>query len=164
MGQDGIYFSEKGYDVTATDLFIETVNKTIREKSAQHIKTTVVDLRNPFTFANESYDIVFAHLSLHYFDQETTRRIFDDIYRVLKPGGVLAFLMNSTSDPEYATGTRIEDDYYQIEGVAKRFFSVESLKPYLAKFNITLLDAQGETYKDKAIGVHNLIRVIATKL
>ncbi len=163
VGQDGMYFSENGYEVTATDLFTDTIDAIIADTSAQHIRTKALDLREPFEFGDDSYDIVYAHLSLHYFDSKTTRQIFDEIYRVLKPGGMLAFFTNSTSDPEYGTGDKIEEDYFVVEGVAKRYFSVESATSFLDNFTVTLADANGETYKDKAVGVHNLIRVMATK-
>jgi len=163
VGQDGIYFSENGYEVTATDLFTNAVDAAIADKSARHITTKPLDLRKPFAFDNDSFDIVYAHLSLHYFSREITQQIFDEIYRILKPGGILAFFTNSTSDPEYGTGDKIEDNYFMVEGIAKRYFSVESLEPFLERFEITLLDANGETYKDRAIGVHNLIRAIVKK-
>lgn len=163
VGQDAIYFSENGYTVTATDLYIETVKKKIKQKGAKNIETKVVDLRQSLSFADESYNIVYAHLSLHYFGHVETQQLFDEIYRVLKSGGTFALFTNSASDPEYGTGTQIDEDYFLIDGVAKRYFSVESLKPYLNKFNPVLIDANGETYKDKAVGVHNLIRAIVTK-
>ena len=166
VGQDSVYFAKKGYDVTATDLFTETVNKTVSlapTEVAEHIRTRVVDLRKPLEFDDESFDIIYAHLSLHYFDQKTTAQVFDEIYRILKNGGVFAFFTNSTTDPEYGTGVKIEPDYFMIEEVAKRYFSIESLTPYLRKFFIKLLDAEGETYKDKVVDVHNLIRAIVTK-
>jgi len=166
VGQDGIFFADKGYDVTATDLFIDTVNETIEgasKKTRNKINTQIIDLRQPLDFSDSSFDIVYAHLSLHYFDQQTTERIFNDIFRILKKNGVFAFFTNSTSDPEYATGTKIEDDYYMIDNIAKRYFSLDSTKSYLERFSIILLDDKGETYKDKAVGVHNLIRAVVTK-
>lgn len=66
-------------------------------------------------------------------------------------------------DPEYGQGEQIEIDYFFIEDKNKRFFSTESIKDYFKNFEITLLDDEGETYKDAAKGVHNLIRFIAKK-
>jgi SAM-dependent methyltransferase len=163
VGQDSIYFAENHFTVTATDLFIDTLTDSIKKSTDRNITIKPVDLRKKLEFADSSYEVVYAHLSLHYFDHQTTEQLFKEIHRILKPGGILAFFTNSTSDPEYGTGEEIEPDYFMIDGVMKRYFSVESLKPYLKDFDITLLDANGETYKDRAVGVHHLIRAVAVK-
>lgn len=164
VGQDSVYFAERGYTVTATDL---TVDKLIGNAALQQQKTLAavkrVDLREPLPFANNSFNIVYAHLSLHYFTNEQTQAIFAEIYRVLKPGGTFAFFTNSTSDPEYGTGTELEPDYFEVEGVVKRYLTVQTAGAFAKDFKTILLDNDGETYKDAAKGVHNLIRYIGVK-
>lgn len=122
-----------------------------------------VDLRDELPFDSESFDVVYAHLSLHYFDKETTVRLFGEIQRVLKKGGVFAFFVNSINDPEYKTGKELEPDYFQIDKTAKRYFSEKTVREFAQWFDVNLLDELGETYKDSAKGVHNLVRFIGTK-
>lgn len=161
-GQDGIYFASHGFKVVSTDLETTSLNKNIVD-TKYNISAQTLDLRQPFYLSDESFDIVYAHLALHYFDQETTERIFADTYRVLKPDGILAFLVNSVGDPEYKTGKRIEKDFFEIDGVQKRFFNVENAKTYAHQFKMLVADNHGETYKDSAKGVHNLIRFVGRK-
>lgn len=69
-GQDGIYFASRGFDVTSTDLEITSLNKNILGAHAEvqaKISAEQLDLRNPFHF-DEKFDVIYAHLSLHYFD------------------------------------------------------------------------------------------------
>lgn len=120
-------------------------------------------MREELQFEDASFDVVYAHLSLHYFDYETTVRLIGEVQRVLKPGGVFAFFVNSVHDPEYNTGEKLEDDYFQIDKTAKRYFSVETARAFTRYFDVSLLDDLGETYKDRAIGVHNLVRFIGTR-
>lgn len=160
VGQDSVYFAKKGYDVTATDLDIAKLTETAR---GEDFSVEQVDLRRSLPFENESYDVVYAHLSLHYFNQVTTEAIFAEIYRVLKPGGIVAFFTNSTDDPEYDTGKQIEPDYFEIEGVPKRYLTVQTAKEFAHDFEVLLADNKGETYKDSAKGIHNLIRFIGRK-
>lgn len=166
LGQDSHYFAESGYDVTATDIE-QTAIDVDRRKASVGLKERVefkqLDMRERFPFDDESYDIVYAHLSLHYFHHTTTQAIFDEIARVLRPGGVLAFLVNSKSDPEYNTGTQIEPDFYLIRQITKRFFDVDSVEEFLDNFEIELLDDKGETHKDNIKGVHNLIRFVGKR-
>ncbi len=166
LGQDGRYFASHGYEVVSTDLE-ETALEQSKSKLIGELRQKVtfqkVDLREDLPFDNASFDVVYGHLSLHYFDYETTVRLFDEIQRVLKPSGVLAFFANSVHDPQYNTGAKIEDDFFQIGDKQKRYFSVDATRSFVKYFDIYLLDDHGETYKDRAIDVHNLIRFIGTK-
>jgi ubiquinone/menaquinone biosynthesis C-methylase UbiE len=100
---------------------------------------------------------------LHYFNDQITKQIFTEIYRVLKKGGILAFFTNSINDPEYSTGEKIEDNFFVIDGVNKRYLSKTSAGVYAKGFHEILLDEDGETYKDMAVGVHNLVRYVGKK-
>jgi SAM-dependent methyltransferase len=160
-GQDGIYFAEQGFTVLSTDLEPASLKKN--SEGISGFSAAQLDLNQPFPFKNESFDAVYAHLALHYFDEQTTKRIFDDIYRVLKPNGILAFLVNSTSDPEYGTGNKLQDGFFETDGTKKRFFTVEDANKFASHFTPLLTDNSGETYKDIAKGVHNLIRFVGKK-
>lgn len=165
QAQDGCFFASKGYDVTATDIedtALELAKQKAADKSVQ-ITLKKVDLRDELPFDNESFDVVYAHLSLHYFDEETTTRLFGEIQCVLKKGGIFAFFVNSVNDPEYRTGKELEPDYFQIDKTAKRYFSVDTAREFAKEFDSLLLDDQGETYKDREKGVHNLIRYVGKK-
>ncbi len=160
LGQDSAFFKSKGYDVLLTDLS-EDVIKVAKEKYDLNVQQ--VDIAKPLPFADNSFDVVYAHLSLHFFDTQKTKEVFDEIYRVLKSGGVLAALFNSTSDPECGTGEKIEGGYFEIRGMKKRFFDIETLSEYVEQFEVLSIDSEGETYKDNAKGVKNLIRLIGKK-
>ena len=166
QGQDSRFFAENGYDVVSTDIedsaLVESGNK-LSEVLINRVTLKKVDLSEELPFEANSFDVVYAHLSLHYFSYETTVRLLGEIQRVLKPGGVFAFFTNSTSDPEYNTGTKLEEDYFQVDKTAKRYFSVETARSFTKYLDTNLLDNHGETYKDAAKGVHNLIRYVGTK-
>lgn len=165
QAQDGCFFASEGYEVTATDIedkALELAEQKATNKSVR-IELKKVDLRDELPFESESFDVVYAHLSLHYFDKETTLRLFGEIQRVLKKGGVFAFFVNSVNDPEYNTGEEIESDYFRIDGTDKRYFSEKTAREFAQWFDVNLLDELGETYKDSDKGVHNLVRFIGTK-
>lgn len=165
QAQDGCFFASQGYEVTATDIEDTALELAKQRAIDKEIRVDLkkVDLRDELPFESESFDAVYTHLSLHYFDKETTLRLFGEIQRVLKKGGVFAFLVNSVNDPEYGTGKELEPDYFQIGKIAKRYFSENTAREFGKWFDINLLDEFGETYKDSAKGVHNLVRFIGTK-
>ena len=157
MGQDSQFFAEHGYDVTSADVVLHT------DLALDSVKRLELDHSQPLPFADESFDVVYSHVALHYFDMVTTEQIFSEIYRVLKPGGIVSFLVNSVNDPEYNTGTKLEEDYFETEGTRKRYFSTATAREFAHKFEVILCDENGETYKDRAKNVHNLIRFIGRK-
>ncbi len=166
IGQDSIYFASNGFQVTATDFStsgLDILRTNIPEDLKADIGIQTLDLSHPFSLPSNEYAAVYAHLSLHYFDNATTVQIFDEIFRIIKPGGILAILLNSTTDPEYGIGELLEADYYEIEGIKKRFFSPNSLERFVAKFEVMILDSSGQTYKDNQKGVKNLVRFIGQK-
>jgi SAM-dependent methyltransferase len=167
VGQDGIWFAEEGMDVTLTELGeagLQFARDAIEAKKLTNIRVEQLDMSKPFPYADKSFDVVYAHLSLQYFDEKNTHEIFDEIKRVLKPSGVIAALFNSTSDPEYHNGPVIEDNFFEIKTLTKRYYSVDTLKKYVEDlFNIHILDSKGESYKDAEVGNHGMIRLIANK-
>ena len=125
QGQDSRFFAERGYEVVSTDYekFALGVNESnIPPELKEKIEVKEIDLLEELPFHNREFDIVYSHLSLHYFNSATTKKIFDEIGRILKTDGIIALFVNSTEDPEYNTGTKIEEDYFEIEGLKKRFF------------------------------------------
>lgn len=59
-----------------------------------------------------SWCIAYSHLGLHFFDWDTSIRIFAEIHRVLATNGLLIKLNNSTSDPEYFIGKKLRMDTF----------------------------------------------------
>jgi len=162
QAQDSQYFAKKKYAVTATDFSWHAL-EIAKQKSSGSIVFQQVDLSKPLPYKDASYDIVYAHLSLHYFDASKTQSLFDEIYRVLKPNGILAALFNSDQDPEIAEGKQLESNYIELDGIRKRYFNVEDARKFASKYQIIVADNDGTTYKDKAKGIHNLIRLVAQK-
>ena len=158
-GQDSMYFAGQGFRVESTDLVIDDDDREFPEL----VLRKMVNLQQPLPYQDEAFDVVYAHLALHYFDSDATARIFDEVNRVLKPGGLFAFLVNSINDPEYNTGNKIEEDYFETDGTKKRYFSEKTAREFGSKFDIVVCDEEGETYKDQAKGVHNLVRFIGRK-
>ena len=168
-GQDSIYLAAQGSTITSTD-FSDTalmyLKKAVPKKLKTKIKILKLDITEKFPFEQNQFDIVYSHLSFHYFDLETTKKIIQKLLKILKPNGIFALIVNSIDDPEYKTGKKLDQDFYELApGDIKRFFSVESLgmlmKPY---FEILLLDNKGTTHKDKEKGVNNLIRFVGRKI
>jgi len=75
---------------------------------------------------------VFANKSIHYFSEQETKQLISELYRIMKPNGVFAFVVNSTNDSNFGAGQGIEleENFYEVRGTTKRFFSKEALEKF----------------------------------
>jgi|SRR3989344_264685 len=164
-GADTHFLLEHGHRVVATDISQPALDhnfKTADPKIISKLSIEKMDLSDKFRFWDESFDGVYSHLALHYFDRTTTQQIFDEIFRVLGKGMVAAVLLNSKTDPEFESGTKLEEDYFDIPNAgSKRYFSLDSLKPFITKFETIILDDKGSDPRRKNEG--NLIRFIGRR-
>lgn len=146
-GEDALFLSRKGYSVVATDFSVQAL-AALQQKLTQDpqpdLTTAYLDLNNPFIYPDNSFDVVYSNLALHYFNRQITQQIFDEILRVLNPEGIVAVSLNSTTDSEYGMGKEIEKDYFEISpGESKRYFSVKTLKDFTGTFETIVLDNKG---------------------
>src|SRR5258706_15289086 len=97
QGQDSGFFAKQGYEVMSID-FSEEPLEIARQKAEEEnlqIEFMHIDLREPLDLPSESFDIVYSHLAVHYFDKQRTKELFSEMENVLKPQGVLALLLNT---------------------------------------------------------------------
>jgi ubiquinone/menaquinone biosynthesis C-methylase UbiE len=92
--------------------FSEEALKIAREKveslGIENITFLNRDISHKFDFEDEYFDVVYANLSLHYFTDKTLNKIFQEIRRVLKQGGIFVACCKSTEDPLYGKGEMID--------------------------------------------------------
>lgn len=127
-GQDSLYFAQQGHEVAAVDLSEAIIQKNKERHKHPNLSFGVMDISRPLSFANETFDVVYASFSLHYFTDGITKNIFAELTRVTKSGGLLCFICKSTKDFYYGKGTEIEKDMYDFNGQVKHFFSEEYVK------------------------------------
>lgn len=158
LGQDSNYLSGKGYKVLSTDMSLYSNEMAKNEFQ-------IVDAGKPLPFDKNSFEVIYSHLGIHFFNKVRTVELFLEMKNILKVEGILAILVNSTNDPEIEECKEIEKDYYvDKNGLKKRFFSTESIKEMLDGFEIILLDDKGTSFKDEIKKVDGLIRLVARKI
>ncbi|GIW63517.1 MAG: hypothetical protein KatS3mg091_319 [Patescibacteria group bacterium] len=124
-GRDSIYFANKGLKVTAVDFSKSGIEKlkTRQNRIKNRINCILKDIRN-INFPENSFVVIYAHLSLHYFDDKTTSKIFDNLYKVLKKGGLIFVKCKSTDDALFGKGKKVGENMYK-KGHVQHFFTKE---------------------------------------
>lgn len=136
QGQDSKFLAAEGHDLVAVDFSAFALEQFAAASESLRIEQLQMDLAKvPYPFDDGEFDVVYAHLSLHYFDITATRRIFAEISRILAPGGSLWALFNSDHDPEASGESLIlEERYLELSpGDRKRYFKPSELAALLGR-------------------------------
>lgn len=75
-------------------------------RQLEKLKIQVVAHTLPATipYPDGNFDMVYARFSLHYFNDTALANIFADVWRILRPGGSLVFMVKTTESLNYSTG------------------------------------------------------------
>lgn len=132
IGADTLYLLERGYKVLSCDFSNEAL-ESIKE-NIPNSRTLYLDMRNVFPFGDNTYSLIIADLSLHYFDNETTIHIMREIKRVLTNNGILLARVASVNDFNFGAGVGelLEKNYYFEGDYTKRFFDIEDVNKYFS--------------------------------
>lgn len=134
IGQYTKKFMSYGYKVVSADISEVALNE-VKKFNDTIVK---IDMQETFPFDNETFDIVFANLSIHYFSDKMTKKIISEIKRVLKKDGLFIGSVNGIQGLKVIkdTAIEIEPHYYYNKNKYIRLFDKEDLKKYLTPFQV----------------------------
>lgn len=162
QGLDAMAFAEAGMTVTALDFSDQAIRQVqALAKRRRGIVARRHDLSRQLPFPDRSFDGVYSHLALHYFDDPTTRRIFGEVWRILRPGGPFVFSVKSTDDPYYATGEQYGENLYCRNGHLRHFFSVGYTEELLRDWKVEAITTAEGHYASRSSSA--FIQVVAHK-
>ncbi len=138
MGNTSKVILSYGKNVIAADSSVVALEYVKRKLNVPVVK---LDMLEKFPFKDNTFDLVIADLSLHYFNQKDTVMVLNEIKRVLTKNGVLLFRVNSVLDSSYGADSKeeIEKHYYYAMGMKKRFFDLEDIYEFFSMFEIVSL-------------------------
>lgn len=141
IGQYSEYFSGKGFEVVAGDIS-ERALAYLSQKDPE-IKTVALDMTEPLPFNDNSFDVVFANLSIHFFSEKDTEGLIAEVKRILKAGGIFVGSCNSSKAYKYIkdSSTVIEPGFYMEDGGRSvRLFDSEQFEQFFADFEKIMLE------------------------
>lgn len=153
-GNDTLFFVNKGKEVIPCDQSPNAI-RNIRINFPEVKEARCFNFLDGFDFKDESFDIVCADLCLHYFRMDDTKKILNELNRILTKGGHLFVRVNSLKDVYHGAGQGVEVEkhvYKMDDGTIKRFFDEEDIKSIFSGFEITFCEEQKMyRYKDEKI-------------
>lgn len=138
IGQFSKKLMEYGYNVTSADIS-EIALEKVNEFNNNTIK---IDMRKNLPFLDNSFKLVFANLSIHYFSEEDTKRLISEIRRILKDNGLFIGSVNGLEGYQVIkdTAQEIEHHYWFNKNKYIRLFDEEDLKKFLNIFMIEKIE------------------------
>lgn len=141
-GRDSVYFFKKGFKITAVDFSASGIEKL--KSQNPKINCILGDIRK-IKLKTNSFDVIYAHLSLHYFDDKATSKIFDGLYRALKQKGLIFVKCKSVDDALFGKGQKIGENMYK-KGHTRHFFSKEYMAEKLKSFKVIKISKTSSVY------------------
>ena len=157
-GMDTLYLVEKGKKVIPCDYSSSAIER-IQNNFPEIERAECFDMTRGLPFDDSFTDLIVCGLSLHYFTEKTTYRILEEIKRVLKPGGILLFRVNSINDVNYGAGEgrEVEPHLYETsDGRYKRFFDEEDIERFFADWEKLY------AHEERIMYEKNIVRVGST--
>ena len=141
-GSDSLFLSETGFEVVVVDI---SKNALFQNCSLNKIQ---INLENLLPFRQNSFDLINASLSLHYFDLNLTQKIIDDVFNILKLKGKFYGRFNSVKDIKNIPGkiAEVSENYFQTEQGFKTFFDEKILKRIFRKWEIQFIQEKEADY------------------
>lgn len=155
-GKDSLFFAENGAKVVAIDIS-EKALRSIKERNPN----IVVEQQNleQLTLPHNAFDVIYAHLSLHYFTDEKTIEIIEKLRLALKNQGSLFIKVKSTGDWQFGQGKKISNFIFE-DGHLRHFFTVQHIENLLKAFSKHDVVETKDFYDGHP---HAFIEAIATK-
>jgi SAM-dependent methyltransferase len=128
-GADCLVLARHGLDAIGIDYSQEAVTRA-QEKSRQENRPAVflqADMTQALPFPAGQFDAVMSNVAFHSFPDLLLRSILKEISRVLRPGGLFLFHVNSLEDMQYRPKERVQEIepafYREADGQTMHFFS-----------------------------------------
>lgn len=140
IGQFTDYWLANGFQVTSADISVNALH-ALKERTPA-AAAIELDMSQPLPFLDRTFDVVFANLSIHYFDKKTTLALSGEIHRILKPDGLFIGSVNSSIAYEIVKNeaTVLEDNYYRIGERSIRLFDRPQFDLFFGQFKTVSLE------------------------
>ncbi|OAS16462.1 class I SAM-dependent methyltransferase [Paenibacillus oryzisoli] len=139
VGNNTKYLVDHGLSPIACDISDRAI-RTL-QSFLPDVQTLCLDMTEGLPFPNDSVQVLIADLSIHYFDEPTTRAVIRDLSRVLMRDGILLIRLNSTNEIANKGNIIGTTDPYlmESEGIYRRFFDRGEIERFFKEDTWTCL-------------------------
>ena len=144
-GNEVLGLAQEGFEVTGVDFSSEAI-QTATTKLQEKASFAVVDMAHPLPFQGASFNAVMSNVAAHMFSDAITRKLFEEVRRILQPNGLFLFHLNALEDRPFRAQYKpqvkeLEANYILEEnGQTMHFFLEDYLRELLKGWEETKLE------------------------
>ncbi|MFH1456116.1 MAG: class I SAM-dependent methyltransferase [archaeon] len=161
-GRHSLYLAQQGFLVYATDISktgIEILKKNAKTKNLKNIQYKIHDMTQ-IPYKNEFFDAIICVFAIGHGLLSDAKKTIDEMFRVLKPKGMIILEFMSVNDKTYGKGREIEKNTFigsmiGEEEIPHHYFTKEEIKKLFSKFSKTNISATTYFGKIKAFDVES---------
>lgn len=162
-GRHSIYLAQHGFNVYATDISdtgIEVTKAKANELNLTNIQYKQHDMRD-IDFSDDFFQGILCVWTTGHGNLEDARKNVNEIYRVLKPSGIVVIDYVSTEDINYGKGEEIDKDTFinNVEGeenIPHHYSTEEEIRDLYSSFSNIHINKVDYDFFDKHGNKHTI--------
>lgn len=162
-GRHSIYLAEQDFKVYATDISetgLEITKSKAEKLNLNNIEFKQLDMRE-ISFDNNTFDGILCVWTTGHGTLEDSRKNINEIYRILKPNGIVVIDYVSKYDENYGKGIEIEKDTFinNVEGeenIPHHYSTIEELRELYSNFSHVEITPVNYYFLDNYGGKHTI--------
>lgn len=140
QGRDTLYFAHAGLNITALDYSQASVT-AIESALPKNSIAKQHDVRKLLPFPDHSFDACYSHMLLCMeLSSAEISSALSEIFRVIKPGGLVLYSVRSVHDSYYKKGIHLGEKMYEAGDFTVHFFSEEMIQLLSGGFAMLSID------------------------
>ena len=145
LGRDSVFFAKNLIHTTALDYSPSGINiieqKIKKNNLTKYLSTKLFDIRKKLPFEDNSIEACYSHmLYCMALNNQDLQNLNDEIFRILKPGGINIYTVRHTDDGDYENGIFRGEDLYENDGFIVHYFSKEKIYSLLNGFSNIMIE------------------------
>ena len=145
LGRDSVFFAKNLIHTTALDYSpsgIDIIEQKIKKNNlTKYLSTKLFDIRKKLPFEDNSIEACYSHmLYCMALNNQDLQNLNDEIFRILKPGGINIYTVRHTDDGDYENGIFRGEDLYENDGFIVHYFSKEKIYSLLNGFSNIMIE------------------------
>lgn len=140
-GRHSIYLAQKGFVIYSLDISktgIDILKKKAKSLDLTNIKFKVHDMKK-IPCPNNFFDAVICIFTLGHGVLKDNEKTINEIYRVLKPKGIIITELMSVKDKTYGKGKKVEENTFlgsmkEDKHMLHHYFTKEEIKDLFSRF------------------------------
>lgn len=134
-GAGSLYLIRQGRRVIACDYSEAALS--ILKKHVPEAETLRFDMTAPFPLADDCTDLILCDMGLHFFSEQVTFRILDEMRRILTPKGHAVLRLNALEDLDAKyIKNELERHYYHADDLDLRYFDEADIQHFFRDWRI----------------------------